>query len=227
MKPVAQSRPNVEQDRLVLALRGGKRLLAPLMPLNRLVHGRPQIGGRSAGEGVEGGGGHDHFSLYPARARDLPCVTLCPLWVTILCRPLLESNLPPHFRTYCHRRRAAVALRPRLVSPIFLATKSRPAGWRCSPERPCRMAWPQSVPRRTYEHSANASRHSGSRDRCRDRRLRLRHLPNLATSHQSTHLQPRNHAAIDEWRRPGALRTKLSELHLHRLQLLVQAHPRY
>jgi hypothetical protein len=28
------------------------------MPLNGLVHGRTQVGGRRAGEGVEGCGGH-------------------------------------------------------------------------------------------------------------------------------------------------------------------------
>src|SRR5207302_1122424 len=81
----------------------------------------------------------------------------------------------------------------------------------------------QNMLRKTYDYRANA----GSRPGSRDRRLRLRHLPNLATSHQSTHLQPRNHAAIDEWHGPGPLRTKLPELHLHRLQLLVQAHARY
>jgi len=33
------------------------------MPLNRLVHGRAQVGGRSARQGIEGRGGHD-LSLY-------------------------------------------------------------------------------------------------------------------------------------------------------------------
>src|ERR1700692_4945941 len=65
--PVAPHRPNVEQHRLILALRRGERLLAPLMPLNRLVHGRPQIGGRSMSEGVEGGSGGHASSLYARR----------------------------------------------------------------------------------------------------------------------------------------------------------------
>ena len=58
MTPVAPDRADVEQDGLVLALRGGKGLLAPLMPLDGLVHGGAQIGGRSLGERVEGLGGH-------------------------------------------------------------------------------------------------------------------------------------------------------------------------
>ena len=49
MAPVAPHRPNIEQHRLVLVLRQCERLLAPLMPLNRLVHGGPQVSGRGAG----------------------------------------------------------------------------------------------------------------------------------------------------------------------------------
>src|ERR1700688_3354811 len=60
MTPVTPHRPNVEQHRLVLPLRRGKGLGAPFMPLNRLMHGRPQISGRSAREGVEGGGCHSY-----------------------------------------------------------------------------------------------------------------------------------------------------------------------
>src|SRR5580700_364113 len=63
MAPVAPYRANVEQHRLVLPPRRRKRLLAPLMPLNRLMHGRSQVSGRSSGEGVEGRGGH-RSSLY-------------------------------------------------------------------------------------------------------------------------------------------------------------------
>src|SRR5258708_24086337 len=140
MAPVAPYRPNVEQDRLVLALRGGKRLLAPLMPLNRLGHGRAQIGGMKPGRWGSGGGGHDYFSLYPVRGRDLPCVTLCPLWLTILCRPLLESNLPARFRTYCRRRRAAVALRPRLSVQFSWPRRVIRQGGAVFTRRPCRMA---------------------------------------------------------------------------------------
>ena len=58
MTPVTPHRPNVEQHRLVRTPRRRKRLRTPLMPLNRLMHGRPQIGGRSAREGVEGGSSH-------------------------------------------------------------------------------------------------------------------------------------------------------------------------
>ena len=42
--PVAPHRANVQQDRLVLALRSGEGFLAPLVPLDGLVHCRPQIG---------------------------------------------------------------------------------------------------------------------------------------------------------------------------------------
>src|SRR5580658_8108070 len=63
MAPVAPHRANVEQHGFVRALRRGKRLLAPLMPLNGLVHGGPQVGGRSAGERVQGLGSHGSFSL--------------------------------------------------------------------------------------------------------------------------------------------------------------------
>ena len=66
MAPVAPHRTNIEQHRLVLPPSGGERFLAPLMPSNRLVHGRAQVGGRSLGQGIEGGCGHDYFSLYEA-----------------------------------------------------------------------------------------------------------------------------------------------------------------
>src|SRR5208283_3727468 len=46
--PVAPHRANVEQNRLVLALGGGKGLFAPLVPLDWLVHRGAQISRRSA-----------------------------------------------------------------------------------------------------------------------------------------------------------------------------------
>src|SRR5579863_10130049 len=61
--PVTPHCANVEQDGLVLALGDGKGLLAPLVPLDRLVHGGTQVGGRRLGQGVEGGGGHGLPSL--------------------------------------------------------------------------------------------------------------------------------------------------------------------
>ncbi len=56
--PVAPHCADIEQHGLVLALRGGEGLLAPLVPANRLMHGGAQVSGGRAGEGVEGGGGH-------------------------------------------------------------------------------------------------------------------------------------------------------------------------
>ena len=44
--PVAPHRADVEQDGLVLALRLGEGFLAPLMPLDGLMHGRAQVSGR-------------------------------------------------------------------------------------------------------------------------------------------------------------------------------------
>src|SRR4029077_20622748 len=43
MAPVAPHRADIEQDRLVLPLRGLKGLSAPLMPVDGLVHGRAQV----------------------------------------------------------------------------------------------------------------------------------------------------------------------------------------
>ncbi len=43
--PVAPHRANIEQHRLVLALRRAKGFLTPLMPMNRLVHRRSQVRG--------------------------------------------------------------------------------------------------------------------------------------------------------------------------------------
>src|SRR5258706_6639148 len=64
MATVAAHRANIEQHRLVLALRGSKCLLAPLMPLDGLVHGRAQVSGGSAGESVEAGSAGHASSLY-------------------------------------------------------------------------------------------------------------------------------------------------------------------
>jgi len=58
MAPVAPHGANVEEHGFVLALRRGERFVAPLLPLDGLMHGGAQVGGRGAGEGVEGGGGH-------------------------------------------------------------------------------------------------------------------------------------------------------------------------
>ena len=58
MAPVAPYRANIEEHGLVLALRRRKRLGSPLVPLDGLMHGRPQVGRRGVGKGVEGGG-HD------------------------------------------------------------------------------------------------------------------------------------------------------------------------
>src|SRR5207302_10361318 len=66
MAPVTPHRANVEQHRLVLALRGSEGFISPLMPLDGLVHSGSQVGGGSAGEGVERGGGHAS-SLYARR----------------------------------------------------------------------------------------------------------------------------------------------------------------
>src|SRR5579863_4098341 len=63
MAPVAPHRANIEQHGLVLALRRSESFRAPLSPLNGLMHSRAQVSGRSAGEGVEGSGGHK-LSLY-------------------------------------------------------------------------------------------------------------------------------------------------------------------
>ena len=57
--PVAPDRADIEQDGLVLALRRGKGVLAPFVPVDGLVHGRTQVGGRRLGERVERLGGHD------------------------------------------------------------------------------------------------------------------------------------------------------------------------
>jgi hypothetical protein len=58
MTPVAPNRADVEQHWLVLAPSSGEGLRAPLVPVNGLMHGRAQVGGRGAGEGVERRGGH-------------------------------------------------------------------------------------------------------------------------------------------------------------------------
>ena len=50
--PVAPHRADVEQNGLVLALRSGKGFLAPLVPLNGLMHGGAKIGGRGVRERV-------------------------------------------------------------------------------------------------------------------------------------------------------------------------------
>ncbi len=80
MAPVAPHRANVQQDRLVLALRHGKGFLAPLLPLDGLMHGRTQVGGRRLGKGVEVLGGHGQTSLYGTTRRierlSLPLVGL-------------------------------------------------------------------------------------------------------------------------------------------------------
>ena len=44
--PMTPHRANVEQDGLVLALRRGERLFAPLVPLDGLMHRRAQVSGR-------------------------------------------------------------------------------------------------------------------------------------------------------------------------------------
>jgi hypothetical protein len=46
------------------------------MPLNGLVHGRAQVSGRGAGEGVEGLGSHDSFSLNVCRKDRIAPVVL-------------------------------------------------------------------------------------------------------------------------------------------------------
>ena len=58
--PVAPHRADIEQDGLVLALRRGEGLLAPLMPVDGLVHGRAQIRRSRLRERV---GGHKRTSL--------------------------------------------------------------------------------------------------------------------------------------------------------------------
>src|SRR5215469_6256460 len=50
MAPVAPHGANVEQNGLVLLLRLAKGLVSPLMPLDRLMHGRAQISRRGARE---------------------------------------------------------------------------------------------------------------------------------------------------------------------------------
>ena len=50
--PVAPHRADVEQDGLVLALCGGKGLLAPLVPVDGLVHGGAEVGRRGVRERV-------------------------------------------------------------------------------------------------------------------------------------------------------------------------------
>ena len=50
--PVAPHGADVEQDRLVLRLRPSERLVAPGIPLHRLVGGGPEIGACSAGKSI-------------------------------------------------------------------------------------------------------------------------------------------------------------------------------
>ena len=52
MAPMAPDRPNIEQHRLVLALGLLEGIGAPLMPFDRLMHGRTQIRGRRIRERV-------------------------------------------------------------------------------------------------------------------------------------------------------------------------------
>src|SRR5438094_7824432 len=58
MAPMAPHGADVEQDGFVLPPGRGKRFFAPLVPVNRLVHGRAQIGGGSFRKSVEGLRGH-------------------------------------------------------------------------------------------------------------------------------------------------------------------------
>jgi len=51
--PVAPHRANVQEHRLVLLLGFFESFTAPLMPVNWLVHRRPQVRRRSLGKGVE------------------------------------------------------------------------------------------------------------------------------------------------------------------------------
>src|ERR1019366_9021233 len=50
--PVTPHRANVQEDGLVLALGGSEGVFAPLVPLDRLVHRRAQIGRRGVGKRV-------------------------------------------------------------------------------------------------------------------------------------------------------------------------------
>jgi hypothetical protein len=61
MAPVTPNSTDIEQDGLVLSLSFFKRLIAPLMPLNRLVHGGTKVrrgGLRKGVRGVLGGLSH-------------------------------------------------------------------------------------------------------------------------------------------------------------------------
>ena len=58
MTPVAPYRADIEQDGLVLPLGFFERFRPPLMPVNRLVHGRTKIGRGGAGKRVQVLGAH-------------------------------------------------------------------------------------------------------------------------------------------------------------------------
>jgi len=60
---VAPHRADFEQHGLVLPPSGSERVFTPFVPLDGLVHGGSQVGGRRASEGVVGRSGHDHYSL--------------------------------------------------------------------------------------------------------------------------------------------------------------------
>ena len=53
MTPVTPHCANIEQHGFVLALRLGESLFAPLMPLDRLMHGGAKISGGSAGKRIK------------------------------------------------------------------------------------------------------------------------------------------------------------------------------
>ena len=63
MAPVAPHCADIEQDRFVVPLCVRKCFLAPLMPLDRLMHGRAKIRGGSVQKGVLGLFCHCRFSV--------------------------------------------------------------------------------------------------------------------------------------------------------------------
>src|SRR5205085_7860300 len=73
--PVAPHRANVEQDGLVLGLRQRKRRLAPLMPADRLMRRRAQIGRSSLPQRVLGRSGHLPSVARQARSSFLTTAT--------------------------------------------------------------------------------------------------------------------------------------------------------
>src|ERR1700741_3888306 len=68
MAPVAPDCTYVEQHGPVLSTGSGKRVLAPLMPLDGLMHRRTEVRRRGSGQGI--GSGVRHLARIPCCPRD-------------------------------------------------------------------------------------------------------------------------------------------------------------